>query len=224
MAGMVSQGWIERLPAGEALRPSTTSDFLASIAATSIGGLAGIAIMLLWLRLFDHDAPRKLGLDFCSEDLWLGLKASLLILPPVMLVSAAAAYFVKYEHPVLESLTHVSTPTVLFATFIGTAIVTPLVEEFLVRVLLQGALQGIADRGTDEETTWTPRAFWPVVVSSLIFSALHFGQGAAPIPLLALSLGLGYLYRQTGSILPPMIVHMVLNGLTLIVEFLKLQS
>jgi membrane protease YdiL (CAAX protease family) len=224
IVGMISQGWIEQPAAGEALRPATASSFLASIAATSIGGLSAIGIVLLWLRLFDDDAPRKLGLTFCSEDVAVGLRASLMILPPVMLVSAGAAYFVPYQHPVLESLARVSTPAVLLASFIGTAIVTPVVEEFMARVLLQGALQRIADQGTDEEMRWTPRAFWPLVVSSLIFSALHFGQGAAPIPLFVLSLGLGYLYRQTGSIVPPLIVHMILNGLTLIVEFLNLHS
>lgn len=221
---MTSQGWVEPPAAGDELRPSTTSDFLASIAATSIGGLGGIAIVLLWLRLFDQDARRQLGLSCQSGDVGLGLRSSLMILPPVMLVSAAVAYFVPYEHPVLESLAALSTPIVLAACFLGTAIVTPLVEEFMVRVLLQGALQAIADHGTEEHAAWTPRAFWPVLVSSLIFSALHFGQGAAPVPLLVLSLALGYLYRQTGSIVPPMIVHMVLNALTLIVEVLKLQS
>ncbi len=164
-----------------------------------------------------------------------------MILPPVMLVSAAVDLFVPYEHPVLESLAKIATPGVFVATFIGTAVVTPLVEEFLVRGLLQGSLQGIADRDPEDDSPWYSRAFtstspardadwtpityWPVVVSSLVFACLHIGgQGAAPIPLFVLSLGLGYLYRQTGSLTPPIVVHMVLNGLTLIVEFLKLTS
>ena len=50
------------------------------------------------------------------------------------------------------------------------------------------------------------------------------GQGAAPIPLFFLALGLGFLYRQTGSLTPPILVHMILNGLTLVVTYLKILS
>jgi len=61
------------------------------------------------------------------------------------------------------------------------------------------------------------RAIWPVVLSSLLFSAAHFGQGPAPIPLFFLALGLGYLYRQTASIWPGVMVHFTLNAITTVV-------
>ena len=224
MVWMIGQGWIEVAPAGDAPGSMTETALLASTAASSITGLSAAMIVIVWLRLFDRDARRKLGLTFTPADLWLGLQASLMILPPVMLISAATAYYVPYEHPVLDSLAEISTPGVFAAIFFGTGIVAPLVEELLLRVLLQGGLQGWADHRSEDITNWKPNAYWPIVVTSFVFAVLHLGQGAAPIPLFFLSLGLGFLYRQTGCIAAPMIVHMVLNGVTLIAEFVKLQS
>ena len=218
---MISLGWME-WPSGDVQAASLGSkQLIASILASSVGGLVSIGIVLAWLRLFDPAARRKIGLSCNIVDATLGLKASLMILPPVLLISAAVTYFIPYEHPVLESLTALSTPAVFAVTFLGTAIVTPIVEEFLLRGMLQGGLQGLADQSFEEGSDWRPRAFWPIFVASLIFSLLHVGQGAAPIPLFFLSLGLGFLYRQTGNLTSPIVVHMVLNGLTLIAEVTK---
>jgi membrane protease YdiL (CAAX protease family) len=236
---MVRKGWIERIGAGEGGGELTPIGMLAFISANSLGGLIAMGVTLAWLRVFDVNAHRRIGLSISREDIWLGLKGTVMILPPVMLIAAAVNLIVPYEHPVLESLEKVATPAVLLATFLGTAIVTPIVEEFLARGLLQGSLQAMADRGGDESPwyaraydpdaspapqDWRPQAWWPVIVSSLLFALLHGGQGAAPIPLFVLSLGLGYLYRQTGSLASPIIVHMCLNGLTLTVQFLNLST
>lgn len=226
---MVSIGWMEMPNGEEAPTPTTITGQLAPILVTSAAGLGATAITILWMRLFDRDAVRKLGLTGGWDDLWLGLKGALMILPPVMMIAAAVSRFVPYEHDVLKSLAHITNPVVFMATLVGTALVAPLFEEFMFRVVLQGGLQGWADRSGgigDEapEDQWQPRAYWPVVLSSLIFAAMHIGgQGAAPIPLFFLALGLGYLYRQTGCIIAPFVVHAVLNGLTLTVEMLKLQ-
>jgi membrane protease YdiL (CAAX protease family) len=45
---------------------------------------------------------------------------------------------------------------------------------------------------------------------------MHLGQGAAPIPLFFFSLGVGYLYRQTGRLWPCIIVHFLLNAFSMI--------
>ncbi len=234
---MVRRGWIDRVGAADGEGDLTPAGMLAFISANSLGGLIAMGVTLAWLRVFDVNARRRIGLRISMDDVLLGLKATVMILPPVMLIAAAVNLIVPYEHPVLESLEKVATPVVLLATFIGTAIVTPIVEEFLARGLLQGSLQAMADRGGDdspwyaraydpnaspEPEDWKPQSWWPVIVSSLLFALLHGGQGAAPIPLFVLSLGLGYLYRQTGSLTSPIIVHMCLNGLTLTVQFLNL--
>ncbi|CAN0489807.1 unnamed protein product, partial [Hapterophycus canaliculatus] len=74
----------------------------------------------------------------------------------------------------------------------------------------------------DTRSDWTPTAIWPIVVASLLFAMMHWGQGLAPIPLFFLSLGLGYLYRQTGSLIPSIVVHFVLNGFTMSATLLEM--
>lgn len=63
-------------------------------------------------------------------------------------------------------------------------------------------------------------AYWPMLVSSLLFALAHWGQGPAPITLFFLALGLGFLYRLSGSLWPCIMVHAVLNGLSTAVMLL----
>ncbi len=63
---------------------------------------------------------------------------------------------------------------------------------------------------SDSSATWMP-----LIVSAAVFGLAHVGQGAAPIPLFVFGLALGYLYRQTGSILPCIVLHMGLNGFSM---------
>lgn len=55
-------------------------------------------------------------------------------------------------------------------------------------------------------------AWWPTVASASIFAMVHLGQGAAPVPLFFFGITLGYLYRKTGSVVPCIFLHMMLNG------------
>lgn len=70
--------------------------------------------------------------------------------------------------------------------------------------------------------SWQPVAIWPIFATSVVFAAMHAGQGLAPIPLFFLSVALGYLYRQTGSLVPSIVVHFLLNGLTMVVTLLQM--
>ena len=54
-------------------------------------------------------------------------------------------------------------------------------------------------------------AYWPIFISSLCFALVHLGQGLAPFPLFILAVGLGYLFRQTGSLIACITVHFLLN-------------
>lgn len=51
----------------------------------------------------------------------------------------------------------------------------------------------------------------PIVLTSLLFAALHYGHGAAPIALFFLSLVLGYLFQRTGRLWPSITLHACLN-------------
>jgi Type II CAAX prenyl endopeptidase Rce1-like len=53
-----------------------------------------------------------------------------------------------------------------------------------------------------------------IVITSLIFAALHAPQWPAPIAIFVLSLGLGTLAYRTGSLLAPIVMHACFNGLS----------
>lgn len=221
--GMMTSGLI----ASEAAQRSA-SDGIVLISVTLGSGIIASGLVIAWLRIRDSAAVEKLSLRLTDDDGILGLRASLLILPPVLVISGLVSLLVPYEHPVIDSMAGLSDPWMFALIFVGTAIVTPFVEEFLFRVLLQGGLQRIADpvavSESGQKLPWQPRAYWPMIFSSVLFAAMHLGQGAAPIPLFVLALALGYLYRQTGNITAPMIVHMVLNGSTIVMEAVRVTT
>jgi hypothetical protein len=64
-----------------------------------------------------------------------------------------------------------------------------------------------------------PLGAMPIIVSSLLFALMHLGQGPAPIALFVFSLVLGFLYRQTHRLWPSMVVHCLLNAVTIVVLF-----
>lgn len=70
----------------------------------------------------------------------------------------------------------------------------------------------VGDRLKERQVEFDSKLRWtPIFVCAALFAAMHVGQGAAPIPLFLLAVGLGYLYRQTGSIVPCLMVHVLLN-------------
>lgn len=67
-------------------------------------------------------------------------------------------------------------------------------------------------------------AWWPIVVTSLLFSAAHFGHGPDPIPLFFLALGLGYLYQRTHRVWPSVTVHCLVNLTSLYLLWVYVQT
>ena len=61
--------------------------------------------------------------------------------------------------------------------------------------------------------TWTP----VVIIVALLFALVHIGQGPAPIPIFFLGLGLCLMYRQTGSVVPCIVTHYLLNTFSMTV-------
>ncbi len=75
-------------------------------------------------------------------------------------------------------------------------------------------LQLSADQQTITESSQLP--WWPVIVSGVLFGLAHFDYGASWLPLAALGMVLGYLYRITNRIWPSLVVHCCLNGMTML--------
>jgi membrane protease YdiL (CAAX protease family) len=62
-----------------------------------------------------------------------------------------------------------------------------------------------------------PYGWAPIILSSLLFAAAHFGYGPEPVPLFVLALVLGYCYQRTHRILPCIIAHSLFNLNSMIV-------
>lgn len=81
--------------------------------------------------------------------------------------------------------------------------IAPLVEEFLFRFFLYGVLRRYAGRSVG------------LIVNSLLFAAVHAHVPSAA-PLFVLGICFTLAYEWSGSILVPMAMHTLFNGLTLV--------
>lgn len=184
-----------------------------------------LAMTLIYLRIVHGASFRKLGMVPSWDDIRGGFLATAWIFAPVLLVNLVVSQIVKYEHSVTDMLAQDNDFVTFAFLMLSAAILTPIAEEFQFRLLLQGGLQRVADGADlDDSPTWTPKSWWPIIVTSVVFASLHLGQGAAPIPLFFLSIGLGILYQSTGRLAPAILVHMLLNGATLCLEFCRMNA
>lgn len=213
--------------------PQTIESLTAVSVAIAIANMIVVVCMMVHMGLTDKQSLTRSGLLPQWDDIRLGLFASFFILPPVLWLAALLEKFVEYEHKVFDLIESNPVPSVFWAMALSVVAVTPIVEEFMFRMLLQGGCERVVRRSprasgqeslaredllasdqinASEVAAWS---WWPVVISSLAFSLLHLGQGAAPIALFFFALAIGYLYRQTGRLWPCIIVHLVLNGISL---------
>lgn len=57
--------------------------------------------------------------------------------------------------------------------------------------------------------------WFPILVSALLFSLAHLGQGPSPIPLLVFGMILGYAYQRTHRLVPCIVAHLVFNAISI---------
>jgi membrane protease YdiL (CAAX protease family) len=62
-----------------------------------------------------------------------------------------------------------------------------------------------------------PYGWFPILISSLIFAAAHFGHGVDPVAIFFLALILGYVYQRTHRIVPTIVTHMLFNSLAILI-------
>lgn len=112
-----------------------------------------------------------------------------------------------------------NTPPELLLVFISLVIFPPLIEEILARGFLYGGLR-----------TKLP-VIYAALITSILFGAAHlqFGSGepllwVAAIDTFILSMVLVYMRERSGSLWPPIGLHMIKNGLAFLLVFvLKVQ-
>ncbi|MHC5537247.1 lysostaphin resistance A-like protein [Singulisphaera rosea] len=67
-----------------------------------------------------------------------------------------------------------------------------------------------------------PLKFWPILLTSAFFALVHAEQWPAPVPLFVLSLGLGLVYKVSGSLVSSIVMHALFNSLSTLFLFYML--
>ncbi|MEX0978341.1 MAG: CPBP family intramembrane glutamic endopeptidase [Pirellulales bacterium] len=194
----------------------------ARLLAASFARIAWIVFAALYLIFKSGAYVEDLGFDTSrlGNDARLG---GLIFVAAIVPVFAVQWFFVyglgmPSEHPLVKLSQEQPSTTILALATLMAVVVAPLFEEFAFRVVLQGWLeshqarlrQRLGGDGQDKP------GFAPLVITSVLFALLHFGYGPDPFALFVFSLFLGYAYRQTHRIVPPLVVHACLNGWTMV--------
>ena len=147
---------------------------------------------------------------------WAALAVGLSVVAIVMcpLIRAATVsgivFFVPgYElqpHPTIVALHDPSQPMVVKVAFwAGAVLIAPVAEEFFFRGLLQTFLVTLF------------RSRWAaIVVASILFALVHYGQPSVIPALTVLGILMGFAYEKTGSLIWPVAIHAAFNLKTLV--------
>lgn len=182
--------------------PSLVGLLQANLVA--ITGTTFIATLLLLRGGADR---RALGWSAAGwrDELRLAAGGLALVVAPLLGLSAILDRIVPYRHPLVDLLLVDRSAATLAVVIVSAVVAAPIAEEFFFRRVLQGWLEarlpGAGGRGA-------------VVVSAALFAAAHTGQGLASVPLFLLGLVLGWIARQTGSIVACVLLHAAFNAVS----------
>jgi membrane protease YdiL (CAAX protease family) len=215
----------------------------ALLASAIASNLLTFGIGVVLLRSSVGATREDFGTDteHLKSDIGLGIKAALAVIPAVYVVQAILSHWVTGKHPIETLIREYPEPSIVGLSTFAAVIAAPIGEEFFFRVVFQGWLErfwpvgptveelppivdGEIDAPTSSlnETALLRNVSWaPIVISASVFSLLHLGWPGGevrsdPIPLFLLSVVLGYVYQRTHRIWPSLVVHLFLNGLTML--------
>jgi len=196
----------ESMPADASLQARLAAGSLAMLAATAVSTIHLVLRGLGWASLgFDLSRIR--------DDARLAVAGLLLLLAPLLALAAVLDRVVPYRHAIVDFLNAHRDPLSIGLVVFAAVVAAPIAEEFLFRRVLQGWLDGWLGRSLGpEEPRWG--GVMAIGLSSLAFAAAHMGQGMAWLPLFFFGLVVGYLARQTGSIVPGIILHGLFNAVS----------
>ncbi len=75
----------------------------------------------------------------------------------------------------------------------------------------------IAIRTAQRGVFGLPYGWAPILISSLLFAAAHYGYGPDPVAIFFLAIILGYIYQRTHRIVPCIVAHALFNSLAMLV-------
>lgn len=239
-------------------------------------GLLVFALPLI--ALHTGGTRRDFGLAWGEllADLKLGVIGFVMLAPPVYAIQGVLhTYWKPSKHPLMEMFKSSPDASFFAVLLIAAAVVAPIFEELIFRVLLQGFLEKmvgfrgnvlelligrlprgvqfpVAPLATTAPATVLhsaegsdnpflspaivaevpiaadlvfdnsqgelrgPAAWLPIGTSSLIFALMHYTHGPDWVALTLLAAGMGYLYQRTHRLVPSLVVHTLLNSLSML--------
>ena len=190
------QGLFQRNLVGSAASLATVGIILVVAQLDFARGIKGLGLRL-------RTAPKDLGLAFTT----------LLAVWPLVLAAMTLTILVTRElygpsyripqHEALKLITESGAVRLQVLLTVMAVVVAPLVEEMLFRGLFQTMIRSYLQRP------------WPaIVLTSLLFATIHEDRSHWP-SLFVLALGLGYTYEKSGSLLRPILMHALFNGIAI---------
>ena len=209
----------------------TSGSMLLVSAISSVGVLIG-TVLAACAMLLRHGTLSSVRLTPMPLMNLIGISfvAIILFIPLTYMANGIVSLLVPYSHPLLESLSSQKSTYSLGLAVFSAVIVAPVSEEFMFRGVLFGFFQRIerycitfigtplVSNGIFSRSTRN-LPYFAILASGLIFGLLHWGHGAAWIPLSLLGMALAYLTHRTGNLLPAIAVHMTLNGFSTVIQF-----
>jgi membrane protease YdiL (CAAX protease family) len=269
------------LPDTDDLTKLSLQDSAVLVAANMAASLGLLVVALPLVVLRTGATLRDLGLVAreLARDVKLGIIGFLMLAPPVYVIQGLLVYFWQpSKHPLMEMFKASPDPGFYALLFVAAAVVAPIFEELIFRVILQGFLEKafsfrhdiveillgwrtassanvaevtVATGGTvavlhageplAQANPFTPStvivgehtsavvspdallqpelrgvsAWLPIGLTAVIFALLHFSHGPDWVALTLLATGMGYLYQRTHRLVPSLVVHALLNSLSM---------
>jgi membrane protease YdiL (CAAX protease family) len=182
---------------------------------SSVGSLGSVVLILILAKLDFARGLKGLGLRLKTVPRDLGFAfLTLLAVWPLVLAAMSLTILVTREllgreyrippHEALKLITESGAVPLQVILAIMAVVVAPMVEEMLFRGLFQTMIRSYLQRP------------WPaIVLTSLLFASIHQDVSHWP-SLFMLALGLGYAYEKSGSLLRPIFMHAMFNGITIV--------
>ena len=268
------------LPDTDDLTKLSLNDSAILVASNMAASLGLLVIALPFIVLRTGATARDFGIIAreLARDVKLGIIGFLMLAPPVYVIQGLLVYFWQpSKHPLMEMFKASPDPGFYALLFVAAAVVAPIFEEIVFRVILQGFLEkffswrhGILELlSGQKEAPATPlaaapiapagemvlhygeslappnpyaaspviigdtsnaaplvdpavqpellgpSAWLPIGLSAIIFALLHFSHGPDWVALTLLAAGMGYLYQRTHRLVPSLVVHALLNSLSM---------
>ena len=212
---IVAVWWLLTLSARLFADPATPRE--VSLSGIQVSGLISISLLWLLAAVLTDGGQRSLadaGMSFANlfPQILLGWQAFLAVIGPTGLLLMLGTLWRSKEtqHSYLQALQGESGRVLIPWIALSAVVIAPLLEELLFRVTLQDWLH---------ERVGGPAS---IGLTAVLFAIIHGWFDA--LPLLPLSLALGYVYHHTRSYFACVTMHALFNGTNLALAVLSINS